>query len=322
MFTLIFDAVKDDFDAVDQLISQSLSSEIPLVEEISSYIVKAGGKRLRPLLVLLAARASGYSGADHIKLAVIIEFLHTAMLLHDDVVDNSGLRRGRATANATWGNAASVLVGDFLHSRAFEMMVEIGNLEVMALLSKATNGIAEGEVQQLTYLRNPDISEAMYFDVIYRKTALLFEVAAHSGVALSGADSHVKIALQTYGKELGMAFQLMDDVLDYEGKTGELGKNVGDDLAEGKVTLPLIIALASGSRDQQALIRSAITDAEAEPDFEAIIEAVRLSGGIDRTIGQAQQHRDLALDQLNKIDGSPFKTALSQLICLSVDRQT
>ena len=192
------------------------------------------------------------------------------------------------------------------------MMVEIGNLEVMGLLSKATNGIAEGEVQQLTYLRNPDISEAMYFDVIYRKTALLFEVAAHSGVALSGADSHVKIALQTYGKELGMAFQLMDDVLDYEGKTGELGKNVGDDLAEGKVTLPLIIALASGSRDQHALIRSAITDAEAEPDFEAIIEAVRLSGGIDRTIGQAQQHRDLALDQLNMIDGSPFKTALSQ----------
>jgi octaprenyl-diphosphate synthase len=322
MFTPIFDAVKDDFDAVDRLISQSLSSEIPLVEEISSYIVQAGGKRLRPLLVLLAARASGYSGNDHIKLAVIIEFLHTAMLLHDDVVDNSGLRRGRATANATWGNAASVLVGDFLHSRAFEMMVEIGNLEVMGLLSKATNGIAEGEVQQLTYLRNADISEAMYFDVIYRKTALLFEVAAHSGAVLSGADTNVKIALQTYGKELGMAFQLMDDVLDYEGKTGDLGKNVGDDLAEGKVTLPLIVALASGNRDQQSLIRSAITDAAIEPDFEAIIDAVRLSGGIDKSISQAQQHRDLALDQINRLDASPFKTALSQLICFSVDRQT
>lgn len=322
MFTPIFDAVKDDFDAVDRLISQSLSSDIPLVEEISSYIIQAGGKRLRPLLVLLAARASGYSGADHIKLAVIIEFLHTAMLLHDDVVDNSGLRRGRATANATWGNAASVLVGDFLHSRAFEMMVEIGNLEVMELLSKATNGIAEGEVQQLTYLRNADISEAMYFDVIYRKTALLFEVAAHSGAVLSGVDPRVKVALQTYGKELGMAFQLMDDVLDYEGKTGDLGKNVGDDLAEGKVTLPLIVTLACGTVEQQTLIRSAITDAAAKPNFRSIIEAVRLSGGIDRTISQAQQHRDLALEQINVLDASPFKSALSQLICFSVERQT
>ena len=185
MLISIYDAVSDDFKAVDELIQQSLQSKIPLVEEISTYIVQAGGKRLRPLLVLLAARAAGYRGQDHVKLAVVIEFLHTAMLLHDDVVDNSALRRGRATANAAFGNPASVLVGDFLHSRAFEMMVEIGDISIMQLLSRATNGIAEGEVQQLSLLGNLSISEATYHEVIYRKTALLFEVAAHAGAVLS-----------------------------------------------------------------------------------------------------------------------------------------
>ena len=274
MLQPIFEAVREDFEAVDALIIESLNSDIPLVEEISAYIIKAGGKRLRPLLVLLAARASGYQGSEHIKLAVIIEFLHTAMLLHDDVVDNSTLRRGRATANATWGNAASVLVGDFLHSRAFEMMVEIGNLDVMTLLSKATNGIAEGEVQQLMYLRDPEITEAIYQEVIYRKTALLFEVAAHSGSVLADAPATTARALNHFGKHLGIAFQLMDDLLDYDGTTCELGKNIGEDLAEGKMTLPLIVALRQGSEQDAALIRSAVNNPGTTDAMPAILKAV------------------------------------------------
>jgi len=287
MLQPIFEAVREDFEAVDALIIESLNSDIPLVEEISAYIIKAGGKRLRPLLVLLAARASGYKGSEHIKLAVIIEFLHTAMLLHDDVVDNSSLRRGRATANATWGNAASVLVGDFLHSRAFEMMVEIGNLDVMGLLSKATNGIAEGEVQQLMYLRDPEITETIYREVIYRKTALLFEVAAHSGSVLANADETTRRALNHFGKHLGIAFQLMDDLLDYDGTTCDLGKNIGDDLAEGKMTLPLIVALRQGSEQDAALIRSAVNNPGTADALPAILKAVDTSGGLQYTLEQA-----------------------------------
>ena len=322
MLQPIFEAVREDFEAVDALIIESLNSDIPLVEEISAYIIKAGGKRLRPLLVLLAARASGYKGSEHIKLAVIIEFLHTAMLLHDDVVDNSTLRRGRATANATWGNAASVLVGDFLHSRAFEMMVEIGNLDVMALLSKATNGIAEGEVQQLMYLRDPEITEAIYHEVIYRKTALLFEVAAHSGSVLADAPTATARALNHFGKHLGIAFQLMDDLLDYDGTTCDLGKNIGDDLAEGKMTLPLIVALRQGSEQDGALIRSAINSPGTTDALPAILKAVDTSGGLQYTLDQALAQRSLALNALSALSDSPFKHALSQLIEFSVNRQT
>ena len=322
MLQPIFEAVREDFEAVDALIIESLNSDIPLVEEISAYIIKAGGKRLRPLLVLLAARASGYQGSEHIKLAVIIEFLHTAMLLHDDVVDNSTLRRGRATANATWGNAASVLVGDFLHSRAFEMMVEIGNLDVMPLLSKATNGIAEGEVQQLMYLRDPEITEAIYQEVIYRKTALLFEVAAHSGSVLADAPAATAHALNHFGKHLGIAFQLMDDLLDYDGTTCELGKNIGDDLAEGKVTLPLIVALRQGSEQDAALIRSVVNNPGTTDALPAILKAVDASGGLQYTLDQALAQRSLALNALSALSDSPSKHALSQLIEFSVNRQT
>ena len=322
MLQPIFEAVREDFEAVDALIIESLNSDIPLVEEISAYIIKAGGKRLRPLLVLLAARASGYKGSEHIKLAVIIEFLHTAMLLHDDVVDNSSLRRGRATANATWGNAASVLVGDFLHSRAFEMMVEIGNLDVMGLLSKATNGIAEGEVQQLMYLRDPEITETIYHEVIYRKTALLFEVAAHSGSVLADANETTRRALNHFGKHLGIAFQLMDDLLDYDGTTCDLGKNIGDDLAEGKMTLPLIVALRQGSEQDAALIRSAVNNPGTADALPAILKAVDTSGGLQYTLEQALAQRGLALDALSALSDSPFKQALTQLIEFSVNRQT
>jgi octaprenyl-diphosphate synthase len=322
MLQPIFEAVREDFEAVDALIIESLNSDIPLVEEISAYIIKAGGKRLRPLLVLLAARASGYKGSEHIKLAVIIEFLHTAMLLHDDVVDNSTLRRGRATANATWGNAASVLVGDFLHSRAFEMMVEIGNLDVMTLLSKATNGIAEGEVQQLMYLRDPEITEAIYHEVIYRKTALLFEVAAHSGSVLADAPTNTARALNHFGRHLGIAFQLMDDLLDYDGTTCELGKNVGDDLAEGKMTLPLIVALRQGTEQDAALIRSAVNSPGTTDALPAILKAVDTSGGLQYTLDQALAQRSLALNALSALSDSPSKHALSQLIEFSVNRQT
>lgn len=322
MLQPIFEAVREDFEAVDALIIDSLNSDIPLVEEISAYIIKAGGKRLRPLLVLLAARASGYKGSEHIKLAVIIEFLHTAMLLHDDVVDNSSLRRGRATANATWGNAASVLVGDFLHSRAFEMMVEIGNLDVMGLLSKATNGIAEGEVQQLMYLRDPEITETIYREVIYRKTALLFEVAAHSGSVLANANETSRRALNHFGKHLGIAFQLMDDLLDYDGTTCDLGKNIGDDLAEGKMTLPLIVALRQGSEQDAALIRSAVNNPGTADALPAILKAVDTSGGLQYTLEQALAQRGLALDALCALPASPFKQALIQLIEFSVNRQT
>ena len=322
MLQPIFEAVREDFEAVDALIIESLNSDIPLVEEISAYIIKAGGKRLRPLLVLLAARASGYQGSEHIKLAVIIEFLHTAMLLHDDVVDNSTLRRGRATANATWGNAASVLVGDFLHSRAFEMMVEIGNLDVMTLLSKATNGIAEGEVQQLMYLRDSEITEAIYQEVIYRKTALLFEVAAHSGSVLADAPATTARALNHFGKHLGIAFQLMDDLLDYDGTTCELGKNIGDDLAEGKMTLPLIVALRQGSEQDAALIRSAVNNPGTTDAMPAILKAVDTAGGLQYTLDQALAQRSQALSALSALSDSPFKHALTQLIEFSVNRQT
>ena len=234
--------VENDFGAVNQLILESLSSHVPLVEEISNYLIEAGGKRLRPILVLLSAKACGYQQTQHISLAAIIEFLHTAMLLHDDVVDASDLRRGRKTVNAAWGNPASVLVGDFLHSRAFEMMVEIGDMKVMQILSHATNTIAEGEVQQLTNIRNPRITEADYLQVISRKTAMLFEAASHSGAVLAHGTLEQQTALQAYGLHLGRAFQLVDDVLDYKGTADDMGKNIGDDLAEGKATLPLIVA--------------------------------------------------------------------------------
>ena len=314
-----FAIVEQDFAAVNQLILESLRSHVPLVEEISEYLIDAGGKRLRPLLVLLSANAAGYQGTQHVKLAAIIEFLHTAMLLHDDVVDASELRRGRKTVNATWGNPASVLVGDFLHSRAFEMMVEIGDLRVMEILSHATNTIAEGEVQQLTNIRNPDITEASYMEVISRKTAMLFEAASHSGAVLSGATPEQETALRHYGLHIGLAFQLIDDVLDYQGDTTDLGKNVGDDLAEGKMTLPLIVARANGSQNQSDFVRDAILSGGVE-NLTDMVKVVTDTGGLAYTQQLAEQQTELASASIECLPESDFKTAMQQLASFSISR--
>lgn len=312
-------AVAEDFKAVDDLIRSNLNSEVPLVEEIAAYLVDAGGKRLRPLLVLLAAKASGYNGQDHIKLAAVIEFLHTAMLLHDDVVDESNLRRGRATVNSAWGNSPSVLVGDFLHSRAFEMMVEIGDMRVMQILSRATNVIAEGEVQQLCAIRNPDTSESEYMEIISRKTAMLFQAAAHSGAVLAGADEKSEIALRDYGLHLGIAFQLIDDQLDYEGDAAELGKNVGDDLAEGKVTLPLIAAMRNADDSDAEFIRAAIREGGVE-NLPQMIGLVNATGALDYTAKIAKQEQCRALECLNEISDSDYNQAMNVLVNFVVDR--
>ena len=314
-----YDVVAEDFAAVDQLVKDSLSSNVPLVEEISRYLIEAGGKRLRPLLVLLCAKTCGYQGRDHIKLATIIEFLHTAMLLHDDVVDESNLRRGRKTVNAAWGNPASVLVGDFLHSRAFEMMVEIGDIRVMEILSHATNTIAEGEVQQLGNIRNPDTTEENYVEVISRKTAMLFQAASHSGAVLAGANKNIETALRDFGLHLGISFQLVDDLLDYKGSTENLGKNVGDDLAEGKVTLPLIIAMRNGNDQQQSFVRKAILSGGVE-NLDSIMETVQVTGGLKYTEDYAQKERNKALECLDKIDQSAYKESMGNMINFVIDR--
>ena len=313
-------AVREDFEAVDNLIRSSLSSHVPLVEEIANYLVAAGGKRLRPLLVLLSAKANGYQGKEHIKLATIIEFLHTAMLLHDDVVDQSMMRRGRKTVNAQWGNPSSVLVGDFLHSRAFEMMVEIGDLRVMQILSRATNVIAEGEVKQLCSIRNPKTTEADYMDIIKCKTAMLFQAASHSGAVLAGADKNTEESLKNYGRHLGISFQLVDDLLDYEGDAATLGKNVGDDLAEGKVTLPIIEAMRNCSHEDKAFICNAITSGGVD-NLQEVVSLVKSTGALAYTEDLANTERQRALVSLSKINESPYKSAMTGLINFVIDRQ-
>ena len=315
-----YTTVKTDFSAVDVLIKSSLVTRVPLVEEISTYLIEAGGKRLRPLLVLLAAKACNYQQHQHINLATIIEFLHTAMLLHDDVVDESDLRRGRKTVNAVWGNPASVLVGDFLHSRAFEMMVEIGDLRVMEILSHATNTIAEGEVQQLGNIRNPDATEQSYIEVINRKTAMLFEAASHSGAVLAGASPEQELSLQQYGCHLGVAFQLIDDILDYEGSTEQLGKNVGDDFAEGKVTLPLIVAMRNGSPEQASTLRQAILTGEVA-DIDNLLKTVKATGGLQYTEALAVAEIDKATACLEKLPSSVYKDAMHDLARYSINRE-
>lgn len=315
----IIHIVEDEFTAVNALITQQLSSDVPLVERIAHYIVESGGKRMRPLLVLLSAGALNYSGKDHTKLATVIEFLHTATLLHDDVVDTSELRRGQATANARWGNAPSVLVGDFLYSRAFQMMVELGDMEIMNILSQATNIIAEGEVFQLMNCKNPDVTEAAYFEVIKNKTAMLFEAASHSAAALCDAPAPLREGLRTFGMEVGLAFQLIDDVLDYTGDADTMGKNVGDDLAEGKPTLPLIYTLQHGNEQEIKLIRHAIRKGDPS-ELEAIAEAVHRSGALDYTRNAALQCQQKATLAIANLPDSQYKTALLALAELSVNR--
>ena len=315
----IYDTVAEDFSRVNDLIIQRLSSDVPMVEKIAQYIIESGGKRLRPLLVLLSSQAAGYTRDSHLKLAAVIEFLHTATLLHDDVVDTSDMRRGRSTANARWGNAPSVLVGDFLYARAFEMMVELESLPIMNVLSRATAVIAEGEVMQLMNVKNPDLTEEQYMKVIHNKTAMLFEAASHTGALLAEASSPQEQALRDYGKHLGLAFQLVDDVLDYRGDAETMGKNVGDDLAEGKATLPLIYAMANGSDQDRQLIRQAIRKGGLD-DLSDILKVVESSGALEYTMARARAEATKAADCLASLDDSAHKTALTLLTEVAVAR--
>jgi octaprenyl-diphosphate synthase len=312
--------VADDWAAVNRLIVQRLGSDVALINQVAHHIVHGGGKRLRPLSVLLAARAAGYEGALHVPAAAIVEFIHTATLLHDDVVDASGLRRGRETANALFGNQASVLVGDFLYSRAFQMMVEIGELRILDVLANATNTIAEGEVLQLMNCNNPDTSEADYMEVIYRKTAKLFEAGTRIGAILAGTDAACEQALIAYGRHLGCAFQLVDDALDYDSTTEELGKNIGDDLAEGKPTLPLIFAMQNGSAAERHMIREAVETGGTQ-NLKSIQLAIESSGGLRYTAERAAAEARAAMRALDSLNDSPFKTALTSLTDFAITRR-
>ncbi|MEY4750961.1 MAG: hypothetical protein RIQ60_3175 [Pseudomonadota bacterium] len=304
---------------VDQVIHRRLASEVVLINQISHYIVSAGGKRIRPTLVLLFANALGFKGAERFELAAIVEFIHTATLLHDDVVDESALRRNRPTANALFGNAASVLVGDFLYSRSFQMMVSINRLRVLDVLADATNVIAEGEVLQLMNMHDPDISVEDYLRVIRYKTAKLFEASARLGAVIADAPTGVEEACASFGRSLGTAFQLVDDLLDYEGATDKLGKNVGDDLREGKPTLPLLIAMQRGTPQQAATIRHAIEHGEVERLSE-IVEIVRATGAIAATRDAAREEARKAEEQLALLPPSIYRQALLDLCAQSVDR--
>ncbi len=316
----VYGLVQDDFAAVNALIPDKLTSDVALVEEISRYIVESGGKRLRPLMVLLTAGALSYSGRQHVALAAIIEFLHTATLLHDDVVDHSGMRRGKLTANEKWGNAPSVLVGDFLYSRAFQLMVEVGSMDIMEVLSRATNTIAEGEVLQLSNIGNIDISENQYREVIRCKTALLFEAATHTGALLVNHASDAQVcALKDFGLHFGMTYQLVDDWLDYAGDSATLGKNVGDDLAEGKLTLPLIYVLSHGSNDEQKLVREAI-QAKSTANLDSIIQIVQTSGALSYTHSAAVNEAKLALTNLQLLPDGPYVDALRKVTEYSTAR--
>jgi octaprenyl-diphosphate synthase len=307
--------------AVDTLMRECLHCDVPLINQVSHYVIGSGGKRLRPVLTLLSACAMGYPGTRHIDLAVIVELIHTATLLHDDVVDSSRLRRGRETANIVWGNEASVLVGDFLYSRAFQMMVEIGELKVLKILADATNTIAEGEVMQLVNCRDPETTESRYLDTIRFKTAKLFEAAAQLGAVIAGSDAEHENALACYGRHLGTAFQLVDDALDYSATATEIGKNIGDDLAEGKPTLPLLYAMWKGSPEQARIIRRAIEEGGLERINE-ISSAIESTGAITYTFALAAAEAREAREALVGVPGSPFLDALVALTKFTVERKS
>ncbi|MCX7272565.1 MAG: octaprenyl diphosphate synthase [Burkholderiales bacterium] len=307
--TGMFPALAADLAEVDTVIRARLRSEVVLINTVGEYIVGAGGKRMRPILLLLMARALDYRGSHHHLLAAVVEFIHTATLLHDDVVDESALRRGRKTANAAFGNAASVLVGDFLYSRAFQMMVEADDMRVMRVLSDATNIIAEGEVLQLINCNDPDVDEARYLQVIRYKTARLFEAAAQLGAILAGAAPEIEAGAAEYGRRLGTAFQLIDDVLDYSGVTSDIGKNVGDDLREGKPTLPLIHVMANGTPSERDLVREAITNGHTE-HFEPIMAAIERTGAITYSRERARLEAEAAAQAIDGLPISVFKEAL------------
>lgn len=308
-----------DMAAIDTLIRTRLASDVVLINQVAEHIVSAGGKRLRPMLVMLAGRATGTIGAEHHQLAAIVEFIHTSTLLHDDVVDESDLRRGRSTANAIWGNAASVLVGDFLYSRSFQLMVELDRMPVMRILADTTNRIAEGEVLQLLHVRNPDTDEAAYLNVIERKTAVLFAAGTRLGALASGADEATQQALYDYGMQLGYAFQIADDVLDYSGDADALGKNLGDDLAEGKATLPLIHAMAQATPDVRARLRSIVEtgDTDALPD---VLAAIETAGSLDYSRARALEYAEAAERALAGLADNEAVAALRGLARYAVER--
>jgi octaprenyl-diphosphate synthase len=315
------DPLEPSMRQVDAVIRARLTSRVALINRISTYIVDAGGKRIRPRLVLLFADAFGFDGPERFELAAIVEFIHTATLLHDDVVDESSLRRGRATSNALFGNAASVLVGDFLYSRAFQMMVSVNRLRVLDVLADATNVIAEGEVLQLMNMHDPDLSVESYLEVIRFKTAKLFEAGARLGAVIAGAEPALEEASAGYGRALGTAFQLVDDMLDYDGNRDELGKNVGDDLREGKPTLPLLLAMERASPAERALVRDAIVNGEVQR-LGDVIAIVKRTGALDATRAVAQREADEAMRCLDRIPDSPARAALIDLCFRSIHRSS
>jgi octaprenyl-diphosphate synthase len=320
-FDDVIELARQDMHSVDELIAASLESDVALVSQVSQYIVMSGGKRLRPLLVLLAARALGYEGEQHVRSAAIIEFIHTATLLHDDVVDGSDRRRGRDTANTVFGNQASVLVGDFLYSRAFQMMVDLDSMRVMQILADATNTIAAGEVMQLMNVHDPDTTEEAYRQVIYRKTARLFEAGAQIAAVLADRDPADEEAMITYGKSLGTAFQLVDDALDYNASANEIGKNIGDDLAEGKPTLPLIYAMEKGSAADRDLIRQVIMDGGLE-HLDEITQIIEKTGALQYTADRAQVAADTAIVALSGIPDTDYKKALIAVAEFAIRRRS
>jgi octaprenyl-diphosphate synthase len=315
------DPMDADMRSVDEVIRVRLASDVVLIDQIANYIIGAGGKRIRPRLVLLVSQALGFEGPARHELAAIVEFIHTATLLHDDVVDESGMRRGRATANAVFGNAASVLVGDFLYSRAFQMMVAIDRMRVLQVLADATNVIAEGEVLQLMNMHDPDLAVDEYLRVIRFKTAKLFEASARLGAVLAQADAATEERCASYGRSLGTAFQLVDDLLDYEGNSHELGKNIGDDLREGKPTLPLLVAMERGSAEQRQLIRQAIEHGEMAR-LTDIVDIVRGTGALDATRQAAEREAALARQCVEGLPPSPARAALLELCSRAVHRSS
>lgn len=317
----LYDLIATDMQATDAVIRARLRSEVPLVQQVAEYIIAGGGKRMRPALLLLVAQAVGHKGGAQHELAAVVEFIHTATLLHDDVVDESTLRRGRETANAQFGNAASVLVGDFLYSRAFQMMVGVGSMRVMEVLAEATNIIAEGEVLQLMNCHNADVEIADYLRVVRYKTAKLFEAAARLGAILGGVPEQTENSLAQYGMYLGTAFQIVDDVLDYSGEEGEIGKHLGDDLAEGKPTLPLIHVLKCGNPTQAAVVRTAIEQGGRE-SLGAIVEAVNQTGALDAAMSVARGEAARAKDMLQCLPATQFRDALIELSDFAVTRRS
>ncbi len=311
--------IATDLEAVNRIIRKELHSDVALVNQIGEYLVNAGGKRIRPSLVILFAKAFGYKGSHHLTLAAVVEFIHTATLLHDDVVDESALRRGQPTANALFGNAASVLVGDFIYTRAFQMMVSVNDMRIMEILADATNVIAEGEVLQLMSMRDPNVTQARYFQVIHSKTAKLFEAAAMLGAMIASAPDSAVTSASEYGRSLGMAFQLIDDLLDYSGNSDDIGKNLGDDLREGKITLPLIRLMQIGTDEQRRLARDCIERGDGSR-FGDVLTALTISGALDYTKGMAKQAALAASSAIATLPDSQAKISLLKLAAFAVGR--